>query len=370
MSKIEIKSNRKFETSLMGKESVFKILQLAEALGSPVLLIGPPGTGKTKIVTDYTKGMFDFRNQDEIRHFNEDGVFMLETDESTKSSEVKGFVDIEKLVENKKYVVDSPITKADTIIINEVDKASSSLRNSLLGIMNEKILFSGKDKVRCNWRLFVATCNEIPSDEKDSPFWDRFILKIYVNRLSVGEINKYYTKGGRDYTTSIKVNIPTKQEMDSIVVPNFKLEKFLNQSYSKCSDRTLTFVPNMTKAVSLVYKYPIDKALVKTCELLIDKSSASNLVKVLMPPEKREIFDKIDFIRGLNSEEEVEAQMTAIETLTQAHIDSGKLDQDDLNEISEIIEESMKDHPFYNLKLETEVVENLTSDVPLVDLPF
>jgi ATP-dependent 26S proteasome regulatory subunit len=35
-----------------------------------ILLVGPPGTGKTKIVTDYTKGMFDLTNQDHIKHFN------------------------------------------------------------------------------------------------------------------------------------------------------------------------------------------------------------------------------------------------------------------------------------------------------------
>ena len=144
---ITIKNQRTFETSLMGKDEVFKLLSLAEALRLGILLVGPPGTGKTKIVTDYTKGMFDLTNKAEVKHFNEEGVFMLETDEGTKSSEIKGVVNLEKLVTENKYEIDSHITKADTIIINEVDKASSALRNALLGIMNGRILFNGKDVV-------------------------------------------------------------------------------------------------------------------------------------------------------------------------------------------------------------------------------
>src|SRR5690242_7955913 len=80
-NKIEIQSKRKFETSLMGKEEVFRLLSLAETLNLAILLVGPPGTGKTKIVTDYTKGMFDLTDINQRRHFNDEGVFILETDE-------------------------------------------------------------------------------------------------------------------------------------------------------------------------------------------------------------------------------------------------------------------------------------------------
>src|SRR6478736_814369 len=84
---VSIKGQRTFETDLLGKEEIFKLLSLAEALQLGILLVGPPGTGKTKIVTDYTKGMFDLNDPEQVRHLNDEGVFMLETDEGTKSSE-------------------------------------------------------------------------------------------------------------------------------------------------------------------------------------------------------------------------------------------------------------------------------------------
>ena len=354
MAKIEIKGQRTFKTSLLGKEEVFKLLSLAEALKLGILLVGPPGTGKTKIVTDYTKGMFDLSNQDEIKHFNEEGVFMLETDEGTKSSEIKGVVNLEKLVTENKYEIDSHITKADTIIINEVDKASSALRNSLLGIMNERVLFNGKDKVKCNWRLFVATCNEIPKDEINSPFWDRFALKMTVNRLSAGELIKYYKNGDKSYSSNIKINVPTQEAIDKVIVAPDKLERFINVAYKNCSDRTLSFAPMMTRAISLVYNCSVDKALIKACELLVDKATAEKLSKELLSPEKRAVMDKVDMISGMSNENQIEKAMEEIEKMVGNFAAQGKFSQSDLSELKQLVEAAMANHPYYKIEVETD----------------
>lgn len=345
---VNIKKERDFKTTLMNKEEVFKLLSLAESLQLGVLLVGPPGTGKTKIVTDYTKGMFDLTNPAHIKHFNEEGVFMLETDESTKGSEIKGILNLEKLVTENKYEIDSHITKADTIIINEVDKASSSLRNSLLGIMNERILFNGKDKLKCNWKLFVATCNEIPKEEKDSPFWDRFAIKVQVGRLSAGDILKYYEKGDKSFTTKIKVKIPSASEISNILIPSEKLEKFINITYKKCSDRTLSFIPTIAKATSLIYNCSIDKALVKACELIVDKSSAEVLSKELLSPQKKAILDKVDILISLPSQDQIEKAVEEIELTISNLASTGQLNKADIDELNQVIEFTLSEHPYFH----------------------
>lgn len=351
---IVIKGKRSFESALLGKEEAFRILSLAEALKLGVLLVGPPGTGKTKIVTDYTKGMFDLTDPAQIEHLNQEGVFMLETDEGTKSSEIKGVVNLEKLVTENKYEVDSHICKADTVIINEVDKASSALRNSLLGIMNERILFNGKDKVPCNWKLFVATCNEIPKDEVGSPFWDRFLLKLKVDRLSAGELTKYYRGGHKNYKTKINVNVPTEAQIDAVVVATDKLEKFLNVAYKNCSDRTLSFVPRMAQAISLVYQCSVDKALIKACELLVDKATAERLSKELLSPEKRAVMDKVDMISGMTNEAQIERSMEEIEKMVGNFAAQGKFSTNDLNELKQLVQAAMVNHPYYKIEVETD----------------
>lgn len=261
---------------------------------------------------------------------------------------------MEKLVTDNKYELDSHITKADTVIINEVDKASSSLRNSLLGIMNEKVLFNGKDKIPCNWKLFVATCNEIPKEEEKNPFWDRFALKMTVNRLGAGDLIKYYKNGGKDYKGTIKVKVPTRADIDAVNVPHDKLEKFIHLSYKTCSDRTLSFVPLMTKAVSLVYDCSVDKALIKVCELLVDKTAANNLSKELLTPEKRQIMDKIDMIQGMTSEKQIENAMEEVEKLVGTYHQKGKLHDSDILELKQVIEATMSNHPYYSVEIETD----------------
>jgi hypothetical protein len=308
-------------------------------------------------VTDYTKGMFDLTNEDQIRHFNEEGVFMLETDEGTKSSEIKGVVNLEKLVIENKYEIDSHITRADTIIINEVDKASSALRNSLLGIMNERVLFNGKDKIRCNWKLFVATCNEIPKDEIGNPFWDRFLLKITVNRLQAGELIKYYKNGAKNYKTKIKVNVPTPEQIAKVMIPADKLEKFIDVAYKACSDRTLSNVPMMAQAVSLIYNCSVDKALIKTCELLVDKGTAEKLSKALLSAEKRAVMDKVDMIQSMTNETQIEKAMEDIEKMVGNYAAQGKLTKSDINELKQLVEAAMANHPYYKIEIETEEEE-------------
>ena len=221
---------RTIDTSLINKEEVFKMLALAEATGLPCLLVGAPGVAKTKTIIDYAKAWLNRDGNMTAEDFA-NKIYILETDEGTKASEIKGMPDLGKLFTDNKYELNTTIADAEIVIINEVDKASSGIRNAMLGVMNEKFLFNGKQKIPCKWKLFIATCNEIPKEEANSPFWDRFMLKMTVNRVSAGELVKYYTKGARDYREKFTIGIPTSQEIDSLEVPVNKLEKYLEVEF-------------------------------------------------------------------------------------------------------------------------------------------
>ena len=182
---------RKINTNLMKKLETFKVMALGEAIQTPILLIGPPGVAKTAAVIDFAKAS--------LGKLKGEDLFLLETDEGTKSNAIKGNVDLQALTTENVYKVDSPVTRAKVVVVNEIDKASASLRNSLLGVMNERVLFNGKEKLPCKWTNFIATCNEIPDDESDSPFWDRFLITHDVKRLSPADMMKYYNKGGKTF---------------------------------------------------------------------------------------------------------------------------------------------------------------------------
>ena len=335
---------RTIETSLINKEEVFKMLALAESTGLPLLLVGQPGVAKTKSVIDYAKAWLNKDGKMSVDDFN-NKVFILETDEGTKASEIKGMPALDKLFTENKYEILAPIADAEIVIINEVDKASSAIRNAMLGVMNEKFLFNGKTKIPCKWKLFVATCNEIPKEEANSPFWDRFMLKQTVARVSAGEMVKYYNKGGRDYKETFKIGIPTKAEIATVELQANKLEKYLEVGYTSSSDRTLTFVPTLTKAVSYIWDISIDKSLVKTAQIMISQNAGSELQNKLMSPEVKAVMSKVEMLHSYTSNEQLELAVAEIESLINAYTTRGIMDQGQVEEIEMSMQYIISTHP-------------------------
>lgn len=366
------------DTNLINKEEVFRMLALAQATKLPTLLIGAPGTGKTKTVIDYARAFLmqnvDPRDTAAVlsakMNFMEK-IFILETDEGTKSSEIKGMPNLGELFTNNKYELSAPITEAEVIIINEVDKASAGIRNSLLGIMNERFLFNGKLKIPCKWKLFIATCNEIPKEELGSPFWDRFVLKTQVNRISAGDMVKYFEKGGKDYRESFSISIPNKDEMDTTVVSVNKLQKYLEVAYNKSSDRSLTFVPTLAKAVSFIWNISVDKSLIKIADLMVDNSASRDLQDKLMSPELKALISKVDMIYSIHDNAQINATLSEIEALVVGYAAKGTIDQSQVDDIETSIQYILANHPsrqevdldeFDDDTLTQAAINNVTSD--------
>ncbi len=342
---------RTIETSLINKEEVFKMLALAESTGLPCLLIGAPGVAKTKTIIEYAKAWLNKDGKMTAEDFA-NKMYILETDEGTKASEIKGMPDLGKLFTENKYEVHAPIADAEIVIINEVDKASSAIRNAMLGVMNEKFLFNGKHKIPCKWKLFVATCNDIPKDEVDSPFWDRFILKMNVSRVSAGEMSKYYQKGTRDYREKFDISIPNKDEIAAIEIPTNKLEKYLEVGYQSSSDRTLTFVPMLAKSISYIWDISVDKALVKTAQIMINSTAGSELSSKLMNAEMKAVVNKVEMLHSYTTSEQLELAIAEIESLINMYATRGQLDESQVMEIETSMSYILNNHPSYKSKLD------------------
>lgn len=370
INKNKLLENRLIKTSLIDKEEVFKMLALAEATSLPILLVGKPGTAKTKTVIEYSKAWLQKDNAVVNNTDFMNKLYILETDEGTKSSEVKGLPDLEKLFTENRYELIAPITTADITVINEVDKASSNIRNSLLGVMNERFLFNGKHKIPCKWKLFVATCNEIPKDEIASPFWDRFILKMNVSRISAGQMTKYYGVDNKNYQENIELGIPNKTELDGLQIPISKLQKFLEVGYSVLSDRTLTYVPILTKAVSLIWNISIDKALIKVASIMINNNAASELQNKLYSPEVKNILNRIETLQSYNSEDSLQQALVEIENLTAGYATNGTINQEDVEEIETTLSYVLEQHPLHNAAEVLEASVETVTDSSFDELPF
>lgn len=363
--------SRLIVTTLMNKEEVFRMCALAEATGMCLLLVGPPGTGKTKVVIEYAKAMLkrnnSFLSDEEFANSFAEKLFILETDEGTKSSEVKGQPDLEELFLHNKFKLNAPITTAEIVILNEIDKAGSNVRNSLLGVMNEKFLFSGKTKIPCQWKLLIATCNSIPKDEASSPFWDRFPLKMEVSRIGVGEMSTYYSKGDKSYQDSFTVQVPNESDIASVTIPSSMMNKFLDIGHAVLSDRTLTFVPTFAKAISFIWNVSLEQALIKTAAIMIGATASQELASKLKSPEKKNLDTKIQTLYSMNTPEQIQSTLDDIEALIVGYQATKKLNIEDVEELRKDIDILLKTHPIKQKEAQlTEALNGISVD----ELPF
>jgi len=252
---------RKIKTKLVGKESVFNILALSEATGLPVLLLGEPGVGKTQTLLDYAAAKYQY-NREAVRK----NTFVIELDEGTKTSEIKGRVNMKSLLEDKEYKIDAPIADAKFLLINEVDKGTSGVRNTLLSVMREKALFYGDTIKKCKWEVMAGSCNVIPNDELENPFWDRFVLTEKVVRVGLDVMKDMWKKG--ESMQEVMVNVPSKEEVDKCKIDDKLMAKFLTAVYTSASDRTIYQLPRIVQATKLVYSMTDSQAIIKVCELV------------------------------------------------------------------------------------------------------
>lgn len=331
---------RQVSTALKHREEVFHILALAEATGLPILLEGPPGVGKTEALLDWAKAKYG-GDRDKA----EENSFIIELDESTKPSEIKGKVDIEKLTTEKKWQVNSPVAHAGLILINEVDKGGSGVRNSMLAIMNEKKLYNGHETVDCDWSVFCGACNEIPKEEKGNPFWDRFVIKLHLERLDKDSLVNAISQG-MDQPDTLEVTIPDQEDIDNEQISLDKMKKFVSVCHSELTDRTLGRVPKLAKAAKHVYGVGETNALIRIANLLASKQTAQQLAKEIEPKEIQDIRSDIKGLEKISESDHLKQEAENIKNSIERIKDKG-YEEHLIKELADEAERAYTQNPIY-----------------------
>ena len=182
-------------------DAAIEAMVLAVAAGEPLLLIGPPGTAKSRLVRAFCHAI-GVIGSDELADRStleprrdggklEDpprgrrGYFEYLLTQFTEPGELFGFFDLAAL--NRK---DNPalqrneegmMQKATVVFLDEVFNASSAILNSLLTFMNEgKFHDRGVAKPSAMECLFAAT-NTVPAAGELRALFDRFVLRAWVD---------------------------------------------------------------------------------------------------------------------------------------------------------------------------------------------
>lgn len=323
---------RTITTSLKGKKELFRLMSLAESTQLPLLFVGEPGIGKTAAVSDYSKSKINGKDHNEE-------VFFIEVNEDTRPSALTGTIDHKALYEKGEFKRITRVPKSDVIVINEVDKAQSGFRNGCLSIMNEKKLYYGDSSVDCNWKLYVATCNKIPTEEKGNHFWDRFILTYEVKRLSSTNLVKVASEGLKE--SNINIFVPSAEDIENVNIPDNKIKEFIKNVYDSVSDRTAIRSIYMAKAIKLIWGCSINKALIKATSLIAGDTAAKILSNKLQTEVMTELINDFQAALTLRDSAAQEEQFININNKCQNYIKQGKLSEEEYNEFIEIFKKEI-----------------------------
>ena len=154
-------------SSFVGREDVIDGVLAGLISGEPTLLIGPPGTAKTSIIDTLSKLV------------NAKYFYYLLT-KFTEPEELLGPIDINALKAGEyKNITKGKLPDPNIIFLDEIFKASSAIRNTLLDIMLNRRLPNGDSMLSLNILGIYSASNEISNDEEDMALYDRYPIKVF-----------------------------------------------------------------------------------------------------------------------------------------------------------------------------------------------
>ena len=80
-------------------------------------------------------------------------------------------------------ITDHKLPRARIGFLDEIFKASSSINNTLLTILNERMFYNGDDDPEVPLSSLFAASNELPDDEALAALWDRLLFRFQVDHL-------------------------------------------------------------------------------------------------------------------------------------------------------------------------------------------
>lgn len=161
------------EAHLFERREEIEGLILALLSRQHLLLVGPKGAAKSMMIRMLASAIEGAR------------YFERLLTRFTLPDELFGPVSISALKQDRfSRLTKGYLPEAHFAFLDEIWKASSSILNSLLSVINERIFYNDGEVVQCPLETLLGASGELPQEEALAALYDRFLLRYRVDYIA------------------------------------------------------------------------------------------------------------------------------------------------------------------------------------------
>jgi MoxR-like ATPase len=165
------------------RDEAVDVLALSAVCQEHTLLLGPPGTGKTELITRFTQAL-------------DAPLFTYLLTRFTEPSEIFGPLDLEAFQSGRYHIrTEGMLPGAAVAFLDEVFQGSSAILNSLLTLVHERVFHNGAERQPVPLITLVGASNELPTDGTLRAFSDRFVLRVELAPVPDARLDELLDKG-------------------------------------------------------------------------------------------------------------------------------------------------------------------------------
>ncbi|MBA4192868.1 MAG: hypothetical protein C0467_33320 [Planctomycetaceae bacterium] len=194
-------ARKELSSALIEREDEVDLVLTALIANEHVLLVGPPGCGKSLLL-------------DAVMNWMNARKFSILLTKFTCVEEVMGPVSLAALKGDRyRRVTTGRLPEAEVCFIDEIWKASSAILNTLLKVLNERVFENDGEAVKVPLKLCVAASNEWPSPDSGkelTALLDRFLFRKSVRSIG-SQVGRQRLLWHRDHTPKLSTTITSAE---------------------------------------------------------------------------------------------------------------------------------------------------------------